>query len=214
MLFRSTFYPKAKIYGLDIASGMVEIAKNKFKNNKNISIIKGDIEALPFSQRSFDLIISNASLQWCAPFDKQQGYKNLENTFKGIANVLKEGGIFYANLFGEKTFNELKSSLKAMDLIYPLNFLNKNVLQDMLNKSGFSSHTGSIIFYKYYPELMTFLKKLKEIGAGNITPLKNNLGQRKLLSDLDEKYTEYFKDEKGLKVTYEIISLKGKKYGG
>ncbi|MDD5774050.1 MAG: malonyl-ACP O-methyltransferase BioC [bacterium] len=206
----SNFYPKAQIYGLDIASGMVEIAEKKFKDKKNISIIEGDIDALPFPRNSFDLIISNASLQWCAPFDAR---KDLENTFKGIADVLKEDGVFYANLFGEKTFNELRSSLKTLDLIYPLNFLAKNALHDLLKKSGFISHIESKLFYKYYPDLMTFLKKVKEIGAGNITPLKDNLGQRKLLSDLDKEYTENFKDKKGLKVTYELITFKTKKAG-
>jgi ribosomal protein L11 len=60
---------------------------------------------------------------------------------------------------------------------------------------------------------MNFLKKVKGIGAGNITPLKNNLGQRKLLSDLNKEYTENFKDKKGLKVTYELIAFKTKKAG-
>ncbi len=216
----SAFYPKAEIYGLDIASGMVEIAANKFKDKNNISIIEGDIDALPFSHNSFDLIVSNASLQWCAPFnahrrcapfDTPQGYKNLENTFKGIANVLKEEGVFYANLFGEKTFNELRSSLKTIDLIYPLSFLNKDVLQGLLTRSGFVSYIESKILFKYYPDVMTFLKKIKETGAGNITLIKNTLGQRKFLSDLDKEYTENFKDKKGLRVTYELISFKALK---
>lgn len=201
----SNIYPKAKIYGLDIASGMVETAANKFKDNKNISIIEGDIEALPFSENSFDLIISNASLQWL---------KDLKRAFKGINKILKKEGYLYANIFGERTFGELRSSMESMDLTYPFNFTEKNNLRDILKETGFTFQIHTEFFYKYYPDLMTFLKKVKEIGAGNISRVKNNLGQRKFLNDLEKEYISKYADKNGLKVTYEIINLKAEKSNG
>lgn len=192
----SCLYPDAKIYGIDIAPGMVEASKGKFEGKKNISIVQGDIEDLPFPENSFDLAISSASLQWI---------KNLENVFKQISVVLTQDGVFYVNLFGEKTFEELKLSLKSVGLAYPFSFMDKKTLQDLLEKTGFISNIESRIFCKYYPDLMSFLKKVKEIGAGNIFPLKNNLGQRKLLSDMEKHFRT---NDSQVAITYELISFK------
>lgn len=192
----SRLYPDAKIYGIDIAPGMVEASKSKFEGKKNISIMQGDIEDLPFPENSFDMVISSTSLQWI---------KNLENVFRQISTVLTRDGVFYANLFGEKTFEELKLSLKSIGLAYPFSFVDKKTLQDLLEKTGFISNIESRIFRKYYPDLVSFLKKVKEIGAGNIFPLKNNLGQRKLFSDLEKHFRM---NDSQVAITYELISFK------
>ncbi|MEW6086750.1 MAG: malonyl-ACP O-methyltransferase BioC [bacterium] len=200
----SRVYPGAKLYGLDIAHGMIETAAKRFQNKRNVFIIEGDIENLPLGENSFDLVISNATLQWI---------KDLDTTLKDINRVLKKNGVFYANIFGEKTFQELKLSLKSIGLVYPFSFISRENLAEILTKNGFKAEIKTKIFYKYYPDLMTFLKKVKEIGAGNIFPVKNNLGQRSLLLDLGKEYAGKFAGKKGLKVTYEITMFKAKKAG-
>jgi demethylmenaquinone methyltransferase/2-methoxy-6-polyprenyl-1,4-benzoquinol methylase len=78
----------SKIVGLDLSEGMLEIAKNKVLGTalqNNIEFIKGDSEALPFTNNSFDAITVSF------------GIRNFENLEKGLAEiyrVLKPNGIF------------------------------------------------------------------------------------------------------------------------
>ncbi len=77
-----------KIVGLDISKGMLEIGKKKVKEKgleKQIEMVLGDSENLPFENASFDAVTVGF------------GVRNFENLDKGlleINRVLKPGGIF------------------------------------------------------------------------------------------------------------------------
>jgi len=90
-------FPKAEIVGLDLAPGMVELAKTKVANPK-VTFLTGDGEALSFPNASFDLVVSTSSLQWmeCC------------QVFKEVRRVLKPGGAFYFATFGPATMAEAK----------------------------------------------------------------------------------------------------------
>ena len=76
----------AKITGLDISKGMLDIAKAKVKKkNLPIELILGDSENLPFADATFDAITVG------------YGVRNFENLDKGlqeIYRVLKPNGVF------------------------------------------------------------------------------------------------------------------------
>jgi demethylmenaquinone methyltransferase/2-methoxy-6-polyprenyl-1,4-benzoquinol methylase len=78
----------AKIIGLDISNGMLEIGKQKIKKKQledTIELILGDSENMPFPDNSFDAIT--------VAF----GVRNFETLEKGLAEilrVLKPNGIF------------------------------------------------------------------------------------------------------------------------
>ncbi|MBL7471717.1 bifunctional demethylmenaquinone methyltransferase/2-methoxy-6-polyprenyl-1,4-benzoquinol methylase UbiE [Robertkochia sediminum] len=80
--------PKAKVTGLDISPGMLEVGKTKVKDKNlesRINMVIGDSEALPFEENTFDAIT--------VAF----GVRNFEDLEKGLAEihrVLKPGGIF------------------------------------------------------------------------------------------------------------------------
>jgi malonyl-CoA O-methyltransferase len=61
--------PKAKILGIDIAPGMIEIAKMRFADLGNLSFIVGDCTSC-LIQSEVSAVISSSSLQWMYPFDE------------------------------------------------------------------------------------------------------------------------------------------------
>ena len=81
--------PEAKITGIDLSNGMLEIGRKKIENfsmTKKIQMLQADSENLPFNDNNFDAII--------VAF----GVRNFENLLKGLqeANrVLKPGGNMY-----------------------------------------------------------------------------------------------------------------------
>jgi demethylmenaquinone methyltransferase/2-methoxy-6-polyprenyl-1,4-benzoquinol methylase len=74
---------KSTITGIDFSENMLNIAKNKAKDFKNIDFIKGDALNLPFEDETFDACIV------------AYGLRNLEDYKKGILEmkrVTKKGG--------------------------------------------------------------------------------------------------------------------------
>ena len=78
----------SKIIGLDLSEGMLSVARKKVKDKSfktNIEFIKGDSEALPFDDNSFDAITVSFGIR---------NFENLEKGLSEIKRVLKKGGIF------------------------------------------------------------------------------------------------------------------------
>lgn len=78
---------KGKAVGLDMTDEMLAKARNNADKGgfKNVEFVKGEIEALPFADNTFDLVISNCVINLVP--DKAQAYKE-------IRRVLKPGGHF------------------------------------------------------------------------------------------------------------------------
>ncbi len=76
----------AKITGLDISKGMLDIAKAKVKKkNLSVELILGDSENLPFADATFDAITVGYGVR---------NFENLDKGLKEIYRVLKPNGIF------------------------------------------------------------------------------------------------------------------------
>jgi len=84
---RSIVGESGKVTGIDFTEAMTEKAKNNLEKTgfKNIEFVQGDIEEMPFSADSFDVVISNCVLNLVP--DKIRA-------FSEIFRVLKPGGHF------------------------------------------------------------------------------------------------------------------------
>lgn len=80
--------PQAKVTGLDISPGMLEVGKTKVKDKNlesRINMVIGDSEALPFEENTFDAITVAFGVR---------NFEDLEKGLSEIHRVLKPGGIF------------------------------------------------------------------------------------------------------------------------
>ena len=79
---------KTRIVGLDLSEGMLNIARKKVDGNpvlSKIEFIKGDSEALPFADNSFEAITVSFGIR---------NFENLERGLSEIWRVLTPNGIF------------------------------------------------------------------------------------------------------------------------
>ncbi len=67
---RSIVGENGKVTGIDFTEAMIEKAKINLEKTgfKNIESVQGDIEDMPLSGNSFDVVISNWQLQYPSPF--------------------------------------------------------------------------------------------------------------------------------------------------
>ncbi len=87
------YFPNADIFGLDIATSMLEIAKKRNESKKgNIIFLEGDALQLPFPENLFDMVTMSYGIR---------NVKDIERCLEQIHKVLKPSGEFIIVEFGK-----------------------------------------------------------------------------------------------------------------
>ena len=151
--------------------------------NNKIEFINADIENFK-TDKKFDLIIANASLQWC---------DNLDKVIKKLQSFLAEEGAIALSLFSKKNFFEIKDIFNV-GLNYPS-------IEDI--KAMFLDNV--LVFEKEYElkfdDSFDILRHLKSTGVNALTKEKFSI------KELKEKLKLY-KSKYQNKLTYNPLYVK------
>lgn len=141
----------AKVVGIDISEGMLQVGRMKVEKNgltNSIELIKADSESLPFASNKFDAAIVGFGVR---------NFETLKTGLSEINRVLKPGGVFFVLEFSKPQ----KSPYKNLFQFYftkILPFIGKMV----------SKHSNA---YTYLPESVNefpdgekFLTILADVG--------------------------------------------------
>ncbi len=153
-------------YALDIVDSF-DYIKNL---SSKISFINCDIEDFS-TQEKFDLIVANASLQWCNDFEK---------TIEKLKSFLNNGGILALSTFASDNFIEIKESFGI-----GLDYLNENEIKRIFPNSLIENKKDVLKFHSS----RELLKHLKLTGVNSIK--RNGFKYRELkekLKILEEKF--------------------------
>jgi malonyl-CoA O-methyltransferase len=167
-------YPAAHLVGLDIALAMTAMARARtlprlpFGLGRHLSrsrFISADAEALPFADRSFDLVFSNLALQWCDP----------DAVFRECRRVLRPGGLLLFTTFGPDTLKELRVAWHAVDRDPHVHaFIDMHDLGDALVRARFADPVMDVEpLTLTYADVPGVLRDLKAIGAHNAAAARN-----------------------------------------
>jgi malonyl-CoA O-methyltransferase len=188
-------YPNKKIIALDIAENMLT-------TQQHCSRVCADAEQLCFQANSFDLVISNLTLQWCV---------NLPHTLQEIKNILTPSGSLVFSTFGPNTLSELKSAWQQVDGYTHVNqFHNQTALQKMLEKAGFKiSQLTTQTLQQHFPSLKALMLNLKQLGAHNVNQQRSRgLFGKEKFQQLARSYPQ---SHNMLPVTFEMHTVLVKK---
>jgi malonyl-CoA O-methyltransferase len=155
-------YRSARVVALDIASPMLVQARKQSGWWRRPGFVCGDIERLPFADRSVDLVMSNLALQWC---------NGLDAAFAEFKRVLKPGGALLFTSFGPDTLRELRTSWAAVDGYNHVNsFLDMHDVGDALLRAGLAEPVMDVEKLTLtYTEVNGLVQDLKTLGAHNVT---------------------------------------------
>ncbi|MBI5612597.1 MAG: malonyl-ACP O-methyltransferase BioC [Gammaproteobacteria bacterium] len=153
-------YRQTEVIGLDIAPAMLRAARRRDGWWRRNRWLGGDAERLPFAAASFDMVISNLSLQWCDP----------ERVFPEVARVLRPGGLFMFTSFGPDTLRELRHAWAAVDgAPHVHGFIDMHDLGDALMRARLAEPVMDVDRLTLtYKDVMSLLRELKDIGAHNV----------------------------------------------
>jgi len=172
--------------------------------------VTADEEALPFAERSLDLVVSALALQFV---------NDLPGALIQIRRALKPDGLLLAALIGGDSLTELRSAFAAAESeveggisprVAPLADIRE--LGGLLQRAGFALPVvDSERVAVRYDSALALMRDLRRMGATNIlherlrTPLKRSTLERVMAI-----YADRFADADGrVRATFEIIWLSG-----
>lgn len=191
-------YPKAKVFALDFAHPMLLKARKQGSWLKRPACICADMDQLPLPDHHFDLIFSNATLQWS---------NDLSHTLSELRRVLKPEGLLIFSTFGPDTLMELRNAWAEVDQHSHTNqFLDMHDVGDAMVQNGFAMPVLDVdritLTYQSVKDLM---QDLKHLGAHNVTSQRNrSLTGKQRIKDLTQAY-EQFRRNGELPASYEVV---------
>ncbi|OIJ13061.1 malonyl-[acyl-carrier protein] O-methyltransferase BioC [Anaerobacillus alkalilacustris] len=203
-------FPNAKITAVDLAPGMIEVAKEKLKG-MSVTFLCGDIEEISL-KGNYDIIVSNATFQWVNDF---------EEVIKRLLLFLREDGILTFSTFGNRTFQELHNSYNQVKeqlghcSIRPLgqSFFSFETLYQFCETSllftflaNFDIKGKQMIEYEYFPSVRDFLTSIKKIGASNSNQ-ENVYLPPTFFKELIRFYEKNYREVKGVRATYHCMYI-------
>lgn len=193
-------YRSAQIFSLDLALGMLQKTYaqqswlSKMFGQKRL--VCADIEHLPITENSMDIVWSNLALQWC---------NDLDQSFTEISRVLKPNSLFIFSTFGPDTLKELRAASNN-GKTHVSRFIDMHDIGDALTRNGFSAPVLDVERYTLtYDDVKSVMTDLKSIGANNATQGRGRgLTGKSFFKQLAAEYEQFRVDGK-LPATFEVI---------
>jgi malonyl-CoA O-methyltransferase len=189
-------FPQAQIDAVDFAPAMIEQARARVPDANYLTC---DIEELELEPASYDLIASNATIQWLT---------EPEQTMARLVESLSARGELQLATFGPRTFWELDEVLRELGCERGLNLLSAQKWETLLAGAGISRIRAQSCEERFsYPDCAAFLRSVKSSGAG-YTP---HLLAPGTLAEGMRRYDKMFSNGSGVTVSYEIVTLSGER---
>lgn len=193
-----------KIYETSLVENFLNNSVNPDRKQKVINF-----EILPFTEESFDLIVSNLAFQWV---------NDVVGLLIQIKACLRKKGFFMANLLGGETLTELRQSMLMAEEEFGGASMRVSPMMGVKDGAALVQRVGlrepissnEVINVKY-DDLPTLLHDLKNMGEQNaILQANKNIPPKRFWTRVEQIYRENFADETGaMNATFEIISLSG-----
>jgi len=194
----------ARITAVDISREMLEEARKRLWD-KSPRFIVADVEHLELEQK-FDLVTSNASLQWLERPDR---------TFGRLARSLSDNGVMCFSIYGPETFVEFETVLRELfgkdQWLSSAGFLSNNILKDTVGRhfDSFDIHEES--FKVDFSSLLEFLQDIKRSGARGYGLAGEIYLGKGMIKRMEELYIERFG---GIAATHHVYFCKAGKLKG
>ena len=169
----------------DIVSSTKMFIDNIYPNN---IFLEGDIEEIKI-EKKYDLIISNACLQWC---------NNIDTTIKKLVDSLNNNGILAISIFGNNNLKEIKEIFRIQNQNYT-----KEELKIALKKYKIIEfqEENKIL---YFDNLTQILRHLKATG---VNAIKQQTLTKTKLEELNKIYSENYTLNNKVTLTYNPIYI-------
>ena len=190
-------YQPQKYIGVDIAEGMLVVAKGNNANCQNVEWLRCEAESLLLEDSSVDIIFANFSLQWC---------EDLPALMKSFYRVLAPNGFCCFTSLGVDTLRELRQAWRMVDQLPHVNqFYSRSQWQDAIVNNGFLvSNNYHETVAEYFDSVIDAMRSLKEVGANVVTAEhRQGLTGKQRFNQFIQAY-ESHRTPRGIPASYEV----------
>lgn len=192
-------FPKAQVFGLDLAQAMLEQSKKKHSWRRKWSLVAADMKSMPFATGVFDLVFANQVIHWGTPLDQ---------VFRELNRVMNVNGCLMFTTLGPDTFKELKSAWAGANQYAHVNeFADMHDIGDCLMAEHFLDPVMDMeLLAVHYETLPKLLRALKSQGVRNINPERNQgLTGKNSWQQFEKNYMSMQTDKGKYPLTYEVV---------
>jgi malonyl-CoA O-methyltransferase len=195
-------WPRARLLALDFSLDMLALARRHLEGINQVSLLCANGEQfLANSDSKFDLITSNACLQW---------FNAPQESFGHIARLLAPQRFMACSLFGPRSLEELSKAMETeMGHGFPLvagSFPDLEAIQGWLARDFTAVECTETIVTREYASILDLLTHLKRTGTTGVhTP---PVLTRARLRRLDRWFMESFG---GCRVSYQLFMVRAQK---
>jgi malonyl-CoA O-methyltransferase len=191
-------YPRARVIAVDLAEGMLRLARRRSSWLRRFDRVCADARRLPLADGSVDLLFSSLMLQWCPELDE---------VFAEFRRVLAPRGLLNFTTFGPDTLAELREAWAAADGGVHVNaFTDMHDLGEGLVRAGLAEPVLDVERMTLaYPDALALMRDLKAIGAHNVNAARaRGLTGRRKLAAVQAAYERRRRDG-ALPATWEVV---------
>ncbi|WP_295457307.1 malonyl-ACP O-methyltransferase BioC [uncultured Thiodictyon sp.] len=192
-------YRKARVIALDFAHPMLLQARRRGRWWRRPLCLCAQAEQLPLADGAVDLIVSNATFQWC---------NDLGLAFTECLRVLRPGGLLMFTTFGPDTLKELRLAWSTVDGYSHVSpFPDMHDVGDALVRARFADPVMDMERLTVtYTQLAELMADLKGIGAHNATGQRpRGLTGRRRLAAVAAAYELERQADGRLPASYEVV---------
>lgn len=163
-----------------------------------------DMHNLAFADNSFSSIFSSMTMQWS---------EELQNVLSEVKRILINNGTFAFSIVANGSLNELREAFLLAGLNPPIhNFASRNEIETIFNQAGFYSYeTHSEAISMFYKDIYQLLYAIKNVGASYKGKQHNSLRGKNHFLEVEKIYLDKFTNSEGLKASWNIVYVTGKK---
>lgn len=205
-------FPVAHVTAVDLSSRMADVAKARL-DGADVTLLVGDAEDRPWGDETFDLVVSNAALQWLV---------EPARTIALLASSLRPGGAMSHATFGPGTFEELHRVFREVETarglrarLHGLDLRPAAEWAELLRDCGLEDVGWEAIASRVeYPDCRAFLESVKRTGSNSgPTDAAFPPVSREALLEVLGRYDRAARTASGVYATYELIEIVGRKAG-
>lgn len=203
-------YPHGEIHAIDFAEKMIEEAR-RISSSPHITFQVADAEEDGWQlAEEYDLIVMNATMHW---------FSDPASVLEKCYQMLAPDGYLIASTFGPDTFQELRMMFEVVELDYGmdpachvLRLCDATSWKERARAAKFHPiHLEEQWHQEHYRDCRQFLTTIQSTGSSYSEDRQSLYVSRKILPKVMEKYDVYFRDRRGVYVTYHLFQLIGKK---
>ena len=181
-----------QLTGVDLAEGMIQVCAKRLPN---VQAVVADLEFTDLPAQSFDIVFSNAAIQWCDPL----------KAIQEMNRIVKPNGQILFSTFGPATLKEIATAWKSIGIQQsPVHaFSTMDQIKALLESESLAFEFWNKIEFEPFDHPRKLLNSLKIIGATNAEPSRQQglMGKQKyarLMSALTSTA-----GEQGLGITFD-----------